>query len=562
MNHCNTGHHAPYSPLFIFPIILEFHIYIINMNNSRRKTCKTRGKENTMINKITNKIPSSVMLMILLINSIIDGILVSITNVNESKIVNGFTVKLFVIEILCYGTMLSIVNYVGKIFNKSYRNRIQDKQYCLYLDRVLNSKMTDIQKLSTGKVFDTVVNVAQQESTVRLYIISLLPTIMPFSVLIYKEMKCNFVMGIISILCVGLSFLMIMVSDKLFQFNQTQKSYKARLQEITVDNFMNAKTIKFLGVNSFAMNRLKEWQDRSRVYMIQPNQLLWFRLADVIGYIPLIVNIWLGRHDTEMIALIVLSNWTLDNMCGHLTNIGETLIELNAQKDIIKDLKGNDDSARNYADQISLSDVCFDYGKDSVKFYIDSLNIKRGDRILITGESGEGKSSLANLLAGAIKPTTGEVPNINVFYVWQETECLADTLMNNIIFDNPYELTESDILGYLDKVGLKEWFFTLKDGFNTNIGEKGCKLSSGQKQRINIIRCLIEMEHHPRKLFILDEITSNLDEYTKQRVIEAFGNMLERHPEIMLIAISHNDGFERLTNRHINVENHAFVEQI
>lgn len=133
--------------------------------------------------------------------------------------------------------------------------------------------------------------------------------------------------------------------------------------------------------------------------------------------------------------------------------------------------------------------------------------------------------------------------------------------MNNIVFDNPYELTESDILEYLDKVGLKEWFFTLKDGFNTNIGEKGCKLSSGQKQRINIIRCLIEMEHHPRKLFILDEITSNLDEYTKHRVIEAFGDMLNRHPEIMLIAISHNDGFERLTNRHINVVNHAFVEQ-
>lgn len=532
------------------------------MNNSRRKTCKTREKENVMINKITNKIPSPVMLMILLTNSIIDGILVSITNVNESKLVNGFTVKLFVIEILCYGTMLSIVNYVGSIFNKSYRNRMQDKQYCLYLDRVLNSKMTDIQKLSTGKVFDTVVNVAQQESTVRLYIIRLLPTIMPFSVLIYKEMRCNVVMGIISILCVGLSFLMIMVSDKLFQFNQTQKSYKARLQEITVDNFMNAKTIKFLGINSFAMNRLKEWQDRSRVYMIQPNQLLWFRLADIIGYIPLIVNIWLGRHDTEMIALIVLSNWTLDNMCGHLTNIAETLIELNAQKDIIKDLKGDDVDKPEYTNQISLSNVCFDYGKDSVKFYIDSLNIKRGDRILITGESGEGKSSLANLLAGAIKPTTGEVPNVNVFYVWQETECLADTLMNNIVFDNPYELTESDILEYLDKVGLKDWFFTLKDGFNTNIGEKGCKLSSGQKQRINIIRCLIEMENHPRKLFILDEITSNLDEYTKQRVIEAFGDMLNKHPEIMLIAISHNDGFERLTNRHINVENHAFVEQI
>lgn len=515
-----------------------------------------------MINKITKKIPSSVMLMILLINSIVNGILTSITNVNESKIVNGFTVKMFVIEILCYGTMMTVVTYVDKIFNKSYKNRVLNEQYCIYLNRVLNSKMTDIQKLSTGKVFDTVVNVAQQESAVRLYIIWLIPTIMPFTVLIYKEMRYNVIMGIISILCVGLSFLMILASDKLFQFNQTQKNNKARLQEITVDNFMNTKTIKFLGVKSFAMNRLKEWQDRTWGSMLQPNQVLWFRLADVIGYIPLIVNIWLARHNTEMIALIVLSNWTLDNMRGHLAGIAETFIELNAQKDIIKDLKGDDTSQPEYTNRISLSNVCFDYGKDSVKFHIDSLDIKRGDRILVTGESGEGKSSLANLLSGAIKPTTGEVPNINVYYVWQETECLADTLMNNIVFDNPYGLKESDILSYLDKVGLKEWFFTLKDGFNTHIGEKGCKLSSGQKQRINIIRCLIEMEYNPRKLFILDEITSNLDEYTKQQSVEAFSEMLEKYPDIMMIAISHNDGFEKLTNRHIEVKNHEFIEQM
>lgn len=511
-------------------------------------------------NKMLEYIPAPVMLLVLLTTSIVNGIVVSLTNVNEAAIVNGFTMRLFVVEIVCYSAIV-ICNLIDKLFNKGYKNRVLNSQYNILLERVLNSKMTDIQRHSTGKVFDAVKDIASLTAGVRLYWIWIIPTIIPFVTLIYKETVMDWRMAVVSISGVCLSFTMTMISDKLFQFNIEQKKKKAIMQEVTVDNFMNTKTIKYLGVNKFAINRLIKSQHESWNSMLNPGQVFWFRLCDIVGIAPLIINIWIARNSPEMIALIVISNWTLDNMRGHLAGIAENVLELNAQKEIIKDLKGDDIENRVLIDSrgIRLTDVFFDYGKDSVKFHLEELNVNKGDKILVYGESGEGKSSLANLLAGGIKPTTGEVPALDVYYVWQETECLADTLWHNIVFEDPYDIPEGEILGLFKELNMLEWFESLKDGFQTHIGERGCKLSSGQKQRINIIRVLIEMTYKPNKVFIMDEITSNLDDETKNLVINKFKEVFDKNPELTVVMISHNDGFDKLATREIEVRDHQFI---
>jgi ABC-type bacteriocin/lantibiotic exporter with double-glycine peptidase domain len=105
------------------------------------------------------------------------------------------------------------------------------------------------------------------------------------------------------------------------------------------------------------------------------------------------------------------------------------------------------------------------------------------------------------------------------------------------------------------------WFKKLKDGFNTMIGERGCKLSSGQKQRINIIRMILMMRYHSDKLFIMDEITSNLDDGTRELAVELFDKEFS-NTGMTVVCISHNDGFDRICDRKIRVENHEFKEEV
>lgn len=518
----------------------------------------------TRITKALGKIPNVVLLLIITANSVLNGLLVTNSNLKEAEISHGVTIQLVkMISVIYIG--LIITNFIDKIIVKTYRMKKINVSHEYWLKRTLNSRIADIQKLSTGKLFDSVKDIAVLESGIGLSLIGILPTLIPFSTLVYKEFKENWVMGTVTLSSLIICFVLVIVSDKLFNFETEAKRKKAIMQEITADNFMNVKTIKFLGVKRFAISRLLSSQQEAFPYLTRPAQVAYFRLVDIIGTIPLVLNIWLARGNTELVAFIILSEWTLTNMRYMLGDVAEQLVELKAQKSILSDLKADDtDEEIHPFGSVTLKDVYFDYGKDDneddIIFNVKDLTINKGDKILVTGESGEGKSSLANLLAGAIIPSSGSiVPKIDVYYVWQETECLADTLRNNIVFGNDFEVSDEEILCYFEKLGMMPWFTKKKDGLNTYIGERGCKLSSGQKQRINIIRCLLQMKYRPEQLFIMDEITSNLDAATRVLAIECFKEAMG--DDISAIVISHNDGFEEITNRHIVVKDHKYNEE-
>ena len=100
-----------------------------------------------------------------------------------------------------------------------------------------------------------------------------------------------------------------------------------------------------------------------------------------------------------------------------------------------------------------------------------------------------------------------------------------------------------------------KWYKTLDEGLDTIVGEKGNKLSSGLKQSINLIRAIVEMRRRPNKLYILDEITSNMDDDSRHRAID----LIDRECHSTLVVISHNEGFDKITNHHIFVKDHKII---
>ena len=133
-------------------------------------------------------------------------------------------------------------------------------------------------------------------------------------------------------------------------------------------------------------------------------------------------------------------------------------------------------------------------------------------------------------------------------------------MWNNIVFSNDDKIDQIEILDLFKKLSMTSWFCTLKNGFDTQIGERGCKLSSGQKQRINIIRMLLAMKYHPDKLFIMDEITSNLDKDTRELAVDLFREAF-KNENMTVICISHNEGFDKICDRKILVKDHKFKEE-
>ena len=102
---------------------------------------------------------------------------------------------------------------------------------------------------------------------------------------------------------------------------------------------------------------------------------------------------------------------------------------------------------------------------------------------------------------------------------------------------------------------MRDLINSLPEGWNTYCGERGYLLSSGQKQRVNIIRTLMAMHYHPEYVFLLDEITSNLDNKTKKLAIKLFDETCKS----TMIVVSHNSGFESIIDHNVKVSNHTVI---
>ena len=495
-----------------------------------------------------------VSITVLIVSTFVFGILNTVQAETIAKLTNQFTSDLLTTLIIVVATKTAL-SAIKMMSAKYTRLSLLDKFYMNLLKKVLNSKMSDISTVSTGKIYDAVKDIASLKSSIIVESILMCMTILPFSKLIYEEWKYNHVMPIIEISCMLVGVTMSLLTNRLFKTNAIAKEKKAVLQGVTVDNFLNVRTLKYMRQRQFAVDRLQKAQDDARVLMVNPKQIIWYRFVEIIAWTPFILNIYLARNNISVVAFIICMSNTADQMWSQLSDIIETLIEMKAQETVIKYLKGDDlDNYDALENELVLRNIEFGYKDSDVKFVIDDIRIRKNNRYLITGESGQGKSTLANLLAGVITPTKGELKNISVFYVWQETEMFDATLWQNIVFGITDNVSESEIMGLFKDLGMIEWFENLPSGFSTQIGEKGCKLSSGQKQRLNIIRTILHMRRHSGDVFVLDEITSNLDELTKKLAIE----LIDKECHSTLVCISHNDGFDTICEHHIEVIDHTF----
>lgn len=219
--------------------------------------------------------------------------------------------------------------------------------------------------------------------------------------------------------------------------------------------------------------------------------------------------------------------------------------------------------------KIEFKNVDFSFGTKTKKILKNiSFNIFHGDLIGLTGISGSGKTSLADLIMGLIQPTKGSIEidgqpldNFNVRtwqdkvgYVPQNINITNDTIKNNVAFG----IKDSDIDEYkvkkaIEKAELQDFILESPDGLNTIVGEGGKSISGGQKQRIGIARAL----YHNPKILILDESTSSLDNKTENNILDTIKKLKKK---ITTIIISHNKNTLKDTDYIFQIQNGSIIK--
>ena len=206
-----------------------------------------------------------------------------------------------------------------------------------------------------------------------------------------------------------------------------------------------------------------------------------------------------------------------------------------------------------FEDAIQLENVSFAYSSDLILKNVN-LTIKKGQTIALVGQSGAGKTTLANLIPRFYDASEGRITidgvdvrdcSLRSIYaqmsmVAQEQMLFNDTVYNNIVFGLE-NVTEEDVIN-ASKIANAHGFITeMEDGYDTNIGDQGNRLSGGQKQRLAIARAVLK---NPA-ILILDEATSALDTESERLVQDALTNLMKNRTSIVvahrLSTIQHAD---------------------
>ncbi len=177
-------------------------------------------------------------------------------------------------------------------------------------------------------------------------------------------------------------------------------------------------------------------------------------------------------------------------------------------------------------------------GTDRVILKDVSFKAEHGKMIGISGVSGAGKTTFADLMLGLLEPDVGEVViySNSIGYIPQFTFMLDDTVRANVAFAvEGSEIDDALVWECLDEAQIAVYFRSLPDGLDTQVGERGIRLSGGQVQRIGIARAL----YRKPDVLVFDEATSALDLQTEAAIIEAVNRL---HGKKTMVIIAHKSG--------------------
>ena len=372
----------------------------------------------------------------------------------------------------------------------------------------------------------------------------------------------------------GVSFAMIIICSVVAYIGFSMKATDWRTRFVTqmneadsttnsraVDSLLNFETVKYFNNEAFEANRydtdLAAWEKARR-----KNRLSLFALNGgqasiiAIAMTSMMANAAFGVINGEMTIgdFVLINAFTMQifmplnflgfvyrEIRGSLANI-DKLFDLLSQTPAIKDAdKAIELHTTNPA--IKFESVAFAYNEKRSILNSISFDVPAGTKVAVVGESGAGKSTLMKLLFRFYDPNSGaitidgkDIRNItqqslrsHIGIVPQDTVLFNTTLLENIRYGNPQASIE-EIENVIKLAHLEDFVAKLPDKLETTVGERGLKLSGGEKQRVAIARALLK----GAPIMIFDEATSSLDSTSERAILSALRDAAKGHTSLVI----------------------------
>lgn len=421
-----------------------------------------------------------------------------------------------------------------------------------HLERQTGGVSRDIERGSRGISF-----------LLNFMLFNILPTLLEIilvAVILFAKYEPAF--AIITFITVALYItLTLTITEWRLKFRRTMNEMDSKANTKAIDSLINYETVKYFGNEDFESRRYDDnmavWekaaiQSQSSLSLLNIVQggiiavgitLLLFLASDGIvkGELTLGDMVLINAYLLQLFIPMNFLGFVYREIKNSLTDIENMFSLLGEHRDIqdkpdAKDLDVGDGGVR-------FEHVCFSYNPDRQILFDVDFEVPAGHTVAVVGASGSGKSTLARLLfrfydidSGRILINKQDIRNVtqhslrqNIGIVPQDTVLFNDTIYYNIAYAKPDAPREA-VIQAAKLAHIHEFIESLPQAYETTVGERGLKLSGGEKQRVAIARTILK---NPR-ILVFDEATSALDSKSERAIQRALKEVSANHTTLVI----------------------------
>ncbi len=438
--------------------------------------------------------------------------------------------------------------------------------------RLSNQVLTHLHQLSlrfhlerqTGAISRDLERGTRSISSILNYMIfQIIPTLAEFILiaiilLTQYELKFSLIILVTVLIYVGFTFA---ITEWRMEFRYTMNAKESEANSQAIDSLVNYEVVKSFGNEAMETRRydasLAEWENAAVKSQTSMSALNFGQGAIIAVGVTLIMifasqaviagSMTLG--DFVLVNALLLQLFIPLNFLGIVyRSIKYALVDMDLMLKLLEQKPEIEDAPNASSLSVSKATIKFDkvsfsYQKDRQILSDISFEVPAGHKIAIVGASGAGKSTIARLLFRFYEVTGGNITidgqDIRAVtqtslrqamgLVPQDTVLFNETIYYNIKYAKP-EASETEIFAAAELANIHDFISSLPKGYDTIVGERGLKLSGGEKQRIAIARAILKQA----KILIFDEATSSLDSKSEQTIQTALSRVAENHTTIVI----------------------------
>ena len=469
-----------------------------------------------------------------------------------------FLLIYFIIDIL-FNNLLS---NIGVMISSRIEAKLSKKLSIMVYKKSLNLPAYAFEEKTSGELINRITSDTETLSNTFNSIIQTLINVFGCLLILIYIFSNSVVVGMEIVIFLIVIFVITKIfNPKIKKINQELKAKKDSYTALSAESIRGIKEIKTLGIKKNLISEItslreliykKDTEDINlhRTYSI----IMWAIkiLLESLVFATCVIGIYLGKTSLgffmAMTWYVYKFTWLIDNLTSMNRMYQRLFVSIRRINEIIDNTLYEDDkfgtlSLKNINGEIKFDNVSFGYPNEEATLKDFSVSFVPNKKIAVVGKSGQGKSTLFNLITRIFDASSGNIylddVNLkdlseeslrrNISIIRQEPFLFNRTIKENFTIVKS-DITLKEIKKYCKMAYLDDYIESLPDKYDTKLGEGGVNLSGGQKQRLSIARALAKES----KVILFDEATSALDNESQGYIKKVIDSLVKDHTIILI----------------------------